>query len=190
MIITEPGNEDRTIEALRSARVLTSDEAAALAEEMTKDPAGRGYGPLLERADWVGLQTLLHARYTVHTPARSVLKEYATQGEWTLALTYAATRAGDPAATAQQRATWTALKDAAMIAQALPQVRLTHESAQAGIAALQAVGLLTQDEVDTLTTEVVPETTEMADSRARTLFGPGAVVQVGELESLREARAI
>jgi hypothetical protein len=164
-------------DALRSEETLTTEQRAALATELQDDPTSRGYAGQPVAV----VHAKLHSAYPVEVPATRVPRDYAPQGDWTLALTRAATRATAPNATAPQKATWAALREAATIAQALPQVRITDPMSANGIAALGAVGLLTPEEIELLTTTEVPAHTEDAPSRVAVVLGEGIVLTLAEV---------
>jgi hypothetical protein len=178
MIRTSASHTPVVADALRSEAALTNAQRISLADEIQDDPTSRGYASQPVAV----VHAKLHATYPVEVPAARVPREYAPQGDWTLALTRAATRATAPNATPQQKATWAALREAATIAQALPQVRITDPMSAAGIQALGAVGLLTPEEIELLTTTEVPTHTEDTPSRVAVVLGEGIVLTLAEVE--------
>jgi hypothetical protein len=177
MIRTSASHTPVVADALRSEAALTNAQRLALVGEVQDDPTSRGYAGQPVAV----VHAKLHAANSVDVPAARVPRDYAPQGDWTLALTRAATRATAPNATLQQKATWGALREAATIAQALPQVKITDPMSANGIAALGAVGLLTPEEIELLTTTEVPAHTEDAPSRVAVVLGEGIVLTLAEV---------
>lgn len=166
-------------QVLGTSVAMTGEQLAAVADEVVNDPVGRGYAGKSPAE----VLELLNVPYTIAnpTPQGMIDREYCAPDEFALVAANVSNRIlAMPSPPAGLVLT---LQVAVPPLLALKAIRLTNPDVSSKLATLHEAGLITDEEMDTLTKTPDPsyQATLERTARAVVLFGGGATIELSDL---------
>lgn len=197
MITCTPGQEQMIAAALASHAALTTEQKAALVAELTGDPEDRGYATPIAAANWQRVIELLVGHYTVQQAEQHALKSVVTGPEIRNWLAPLRVKVRMSTASDALKAAWLGImSDWSVVADTYtfdPATSTTWQSLVSQVVSLVDAGgnrIITEADLLALTSTLVPAQMVTASPRLSVVLGPGMVVEVGDLATLRAEELI